>query len=47
MILGEAIGVGIMLLIALYVAVKIMIEEITESIPYYRRRNHWKKRYRG
>lgn len=46
MIMGELIGVSIILLIALYVAVTILIEEIKEDIADYKRRNHWRNRYK-
>lgn len=41
--LGELIGVSVMLGLALIVAVKLMIEEISEDIREYKRRNHWKR----
>lgn len=46
LIMGEFIGVTIILLIALYVAVTILIEEIREDVADYKRRNHWKNRYK-
>lgn len=44
--LGEVVGVSVMLLIALYVAVTILIEEIRGDIHDYKKRNHWRKRYK-
>lgn len=41
--LGELIGVSVMLGLALIVAVKLMIEGISEDIREYKRRNHWKR----
>lgn len=46
MIIWECIGVGIVLVIALFVAIRVVIEELKEDIADYKRRNHWKKRYR-
>lgn len=46
MILWELIGVTIILTIALIVCIKVVIEEAREEIADYKRRNHWKKRYR-
>ena len=43
MILWELIGVVIILTIALIVCIKVVVEE---EIAEYKRRNHWKKRYR-
>ena len=45
---GETIGVSVMLVIALFVATRILIEELREEIADRKRRNHWKhyKRYR-
>lgn len=41
--LGELIGVGIMLCLALIVAIKVLVEEISEEIEDYKRRNHWRR----
>ena len=46
MILWELIGVVIILTIALIVCIKVVVEETKEEIAKYKRRNHWKKRYR-
>lgn len=42
--LGEVIGVSIVLLLALFVAIKVFIEELKEEIEDYKRRNRWRKR---
>ena len=46
MILWELIGVVIILTIALIVCIKVIVEEAKEEIAEYKRRNHWKKRYK-
>ena len=46
LIIGEVIGTGLVLIIALIVAVRILIEEIREDIKSYKKRNHWRKRYK-
>ena len=44
--LGEVIGVSVMLLIALYAALTVLVEEIKKDIHDYKKRNHWRKRYK-
>ena len=44
MYLYETIGVATILLLALYVAIKVFIEELKEEIEYIKTRNHWRKR---
>jgi hypothetical protein len=43
---GEIIGAGLVLIIALIVAVRILTEEIKEDIRIYRKRNNWRNRYK-
>jgi hypothetical protein len=42
--LGEVIGVSIVLLLALFVAIKVFVEELKEEIEYIKTRNRWRKR---
>lgn len=41
---GEVIGTSILLIAALYVAIKVFIEELKEEIEYIKTRNRWRKR---
>lgn len=41
--LGEVIGVSIVLLLALFVAIKVFVEELKEEIEYIKTRNRWRK----
>lgn len=41
---GEVLGVSVILVLALYVAIKVFIEELKEEIEYIKTRNHWRKR---
>ena len=41
---GEVIGISVILVLALYVAIKVFIEELKEEIEYIKTRNRWKKR---
>ena len=46
MLIGELIGAGTLLLIGIIIALKLIIEEIREDIEIYKRRNHWRKRFK-
>lgn len=43
---GELCGVIAMLLIALIVIIRLAIEEILEDISDFKRKNHWRTRYK-
>lgn len=41
--MGELIGVIAMLMLALIVTIRILVEEVSEEIKDYKRRNHWRR----
>ena len=46
MILWECIGAGTLLTIAVIVAIKLIVDEIRKDIEIYKKRNHWRKRFK-